>query len=138
MTKTEPWFKPMLDQLVAKMINIGAISGVAVDANPAWGVEDQLLIAKVWDSSNKSQFIWAITGDLAVTDHIPGNLAVTPRDAARHFSYKWQMDADRLAEMANADSQVANTRANIEAQSKKIIQLAESLYAMTEQEEAWK
>ena len=138
MTESTPWFKPMLDELVKKMIKIGAISGVAVDAAPVWGAENELLIAKVWDTANKSQFIWAITGDLAVTDHIPGNLAVTPRDAARHFSYKWQMDADRLAEMANADSQVANTRANIEAQSKKIIQLAESLYAMTEQEEAWK
>ena len=128
----------MLDELVKKMIKIGAISGVAVDAAPVWGSEGQLLIAKIWDTANKSQFIWAITGELAVTDHIPGSMAVTPRDVARHFSYKWQMDAERLAEMANADSQIANTSANIEAQSKKIIQLAESLYSLTEQDEIWK
>jgi hypothetical protein len=48
------------------------------------------------------------------------------------------MDADRLAEMANIDQQIANTSANIEAQSKKIIQLAESLYSLTEQDEVWK
>ena len=128
----------MLDDLVKKMIKIGAISGVAVDAAPVWGAENQLLIAKILDTANKSQFIWAITGELAVTDHIPGTMAVNPRDVARHFSYKWQMDADRLAEMANIDQQIANTSANIEAQSKKIIQLAESLYSLTEQDEVWK
>jgi len=63
---------------------------------------------------------------------------VNPRDVARHFSYKWQMDADRLAEMANSNSQIANTKENIEAQSRIIIQLAESLYAMTEQDDPWK
>lgn len=128
----------MLDDLVKKMIKIGAVSGVAIDAAPVWGAENQLLIAKIWDTANKSQFIWAITGESAVTDHIPGSLAVTPRDVARHFSYKWQMDADRLAEMANADSQKSSTKAGIEAQSRKIIQLAESLYALTERDEVWK
>jgi hypothetical protein len=138
MTESTPWFKPLLDDLVKKMTKIGAVSGVALDAAPVWGAEDQLLIAKVWDSSNKSQFIWAITGELAVTDHIPGSMAVTPRDAARHFSYKWQMDADRLAEVASVGSQAANTKANIEAHSRKIIQLAEALYDLTEQDDPWK
>ena len=128
----------MLDDLVKKMIKIGAISGVAIDAAPVWGSENEILIAKVWDTANKSQFIWAITGELAVTDHIPGSMAVTPRDVARHFSYKWQMDADRLAEIANSDSQIANTSVNIQAQSKKIIQLAESLYSLTERDEPWR
>jgi hypothetical protein len=128
----------MLDDLVKKMIDIGAISGVAIDAAPIWGSENEILIAKIWDTANKSQFIWAITGELAVTDHIPGAMAVTPRDVARHFSYKWQMDADRLAEMANTNSQIANTSANIQAQSKKIIQLAEALYSLTERDDAWK
>jgi len=138
MTESTPWFKPMLDELIKEMIRIGAVSGVAIDAVPVWGAEDQLLIAKIWDTANKSQFIWAITGELAVRDHIPGSMAVNPRDVARHFSYKWQMDADRLAEMANSNSQIANTKENIEAQSRKIIQLAESLYAMTEQDDPWK
>ena len=138
MTESDPWFKPMLDELVKKMTKIGAVSGVAVDAAPVWGAENQLLIAKIWDTANKSQFIWAITGELAVTDHIPGTMAVNPRDDARHFSYKWQMDADRLAEMANADQQIANTSANIQAQSKKIIQLAEALYSLTERDEPWR
>ncbi|MFC1688029.1 DUF4826 family protein [Pseudomonadota bacterium] len=138
MTESTPWFKPMLDELIKEMIRIGAVSGVAIDAVPVWGAEDQLLIAKIWDTANKSQFIWAITGELAVRDHIPGSMAVNPRDVARHFSYKWQMDADRLAEMANSNSQIANTKENIEAQSRIIIQLAESLYAMTEQDDPWK
>ena len=138
MTESTPWFKPMLDDLVKKMIKIGAISGVAIDAAPVWGSENEILIAKVWDTANKSQFIWAITGELAVTDHIPGSMAVTPRDVARHFSYKWQMDADRLAEIANSDSQIANTSAIIQAQSKNIIQLAESLYSLTERDEPWR
>lgn len=128
----------MLDAMVDNMIKTGVISGVAIDANPVWGQEGSLLIAKVWEASNKSEFIWTITGENAVTDHLPGSMALNPRDAARHFSYKWQMDAERLLADAKAKPQTPESQAVIEAHTNKIIQYAESLYELTCQDEIWK
>jgi hypothetical protein len=138
MTESTAWFKPLLDAMVEEMKKIGAVTGAAIEANPVWGLEDKLLISKVWGSSNKSKFIWTITGENAITDHIPGSMASTPQEAARHFSFKWQMDADRLFEMAKAKSPVANSGAIIEAHAKKVIQHAESLYDLASQDDVWK
>jgi hypothetical protein len=138
MTESTAWFKPLLDAMVEEMKKIGAVTGAAIEANPVWGLEDKLLISKVWGSSNKNKFIWTITGENAITDHIPGSMASTPQEAARHFSFKWQMDADRLFEMAKAKSPVANSGAIIEAHAKKVIQHAESLYDLASQDDVWK
>jgi hypothetical protein len=138
MTESTAWFKPLLAAMVKKMIKIGAITGVAIEAVPVWGLQDKLLISKVWDTSNKSKFIWTIAGESAVTDYIQGSLAATPQEAARHFSFKWQMDADRLLELAKAKSPVANSEAIIEAHTKKLIQHAESLYDLASRDEVWK
>jgi len=138
MTESTAWFKPLLDAMVKEMMKIGAVADTAIEANPVWGLEDKLLISKVWGTSNKSKFIWTITGEDAVTDHIPGSLAATPQEAARHFSFKWQMDAERLLEMAKAKSPVANSQAIIEAHAKRVTQHAESLYDLVNQEEVWK
>ena len=138
MTESTPWFKPMLNAMVEKMIRIGAISGAAIDANPVWGIPDKLLISKVWDASSKSNFIWTITGEDAITDYIQGSLAVTAQEAALHFSYKWQMDADQLLEKAKSKPSIANSDAVIEAHTKKMIGYAESLYDLASQDDVWK
>jgi hypothetical protein len=138
MTESTAWFKPMLDAMIKEMKKTGAITGAAIEANPVWGVEDKLLISKVWGTSNKRNFIWTITGESAVTDHIPGSLAATPQEAAKHFSFKWQMDAERLFELAKAKSPIADSGAIIEDHAKKVIQYAESLYDLASQDDVWK
>ena len=138
MKKSTPWFKPLLDSMIKEMLKKEAITGVAVEANPVWGVEGKLLISKVWDTSNKRNFIWTIAGDDAVTDHIPGSLAVTAQDAARHFSFKWQMDADRLLESVKTKPPVEKSEAVINTYAKKLIQNAESLYDLASRDDPWK
>jgi hypothetical protein len=137
MTESTPWFKPLLDPMVKKMIKIGAITGVAVEATPVWGLQDKLLISKVWGASNKRNFIWTITGESAVTDYIKGPLAATPQEAARHFSFKWQVDAERFMKMSKAKSPIADSEATLEAHAKKLIQHAESLYDLASQDDVW-
>jgi len=138
MKKSTPWFKPLLDSMIKEMLKKEAITGAAVEANPVWGVPDKLLISKVWDTSNKRNFIWTIAGAEAVTDHIPGSLAATAQEAARHFSYKWQMDADQLLEAAKAKSPDENSEAVINTYAKKLIQNAESLYDLASRDDVWK
>jgi hypothetical protein len=138
MTEATEWFKPLLGPMVKTMVKSGAITGVAVEATPVWGLQDKLLISKVWGASNKREFIWTITGPSAVTDYVQGSLAATPQEAARHFALKWQMDADRLLGMAKAKSPIENSEVIVESHAKELIQHAESLYDLASQDEIWK
>ncbi len=129
------WYTKLLYAVVREMVKTGAVPGPAAEARPVWISPNKVLIAKVWEASQKSNFIWTISGEAVITDHIAGNLAATPREAARHFSLKWQMDADRLLEVAK--SKGANTEASMEAYTTRLIGYAEYLYDMASRDDAW-
>ena len=131
------WLKPILDDVVKEMIARKAIVGAAVEASPVWAFPNQILIAKVWGMGQKTRFIWAISGEGVITDHIAGSMAATPKDAARHFALKWQMDADRLRQVGSSKSPVGNTETHMGSYADKLIKDAESLYDLTEREDIW-
>jgi hypothetical protein len=132
------WYANQLNRVVKEMVRAKAISGAAVDAVPVWMVPQKILIAKINDSSQKAQFIWTISGSDFATDHIPGSLAKTPRDAARHFSLKWQLDADRYLEMAKGKAPGGNPEPHLEAHAQNLIKHAEALYDLTMVDDFWK
>jgi hypothetical protein len=131
------WYTKLLYTVVREMIKIGAVSGTAAEARPVWISPYKVLIAKVWEASQKSNFIWTISGEAVITDHVAGNVAATPREAARHFSLKWQMDADQLLVLAKNRPAAENTEANMEGYTDKLIQYAEYLYDMANRDEIW-
>jgi len=71
--------------------------------------------------------VWVITGDLP-SDHIDISLAKTAREAVKHFSFKWQMQADGLIN-SNEPEQVRF--------GKLLISRAESLYQLSEEDKMW-
>jgi hypothetical protein len=133
----ESWMKPLLDQTVKEMVRIKAVTGVAVQASPAWMLPHEILIAKVWGINQESDFVWSISIDKFIADYVAGTVAPTPRDAARHFSLKWQMDADRLIETEKRKAVIENVNSEMQAYSKKLIQHAETLYDLADRDEAW-
>lgn len=131
------WYKKRLDQLVQEMLRSKAVSGAAVDASPVWAAPELVLLARIWDASQKRNFIWAITGDGVVTDHIAGNVAATPQEAARHFALKWQMDAERFRGMAGGAGSSEKTTAQLEAFATRLVASAELLYDFASRDELW-
>jgi len=71
--------------------------------------------------------VWVITGDLP-TDFSEISVAKTAREAVRHFSYKWQIQAEGLLAQENKDQ---TDFANL------LISRAEGLYKLAEKEELW-
>lgn len=132
------WYKSALDKVVREMVKIQAITGAAVDAAPMWMVPYKILIARVWDSSQKTQFIWTISGDGVTTDHVPGSMATTPQDVAKHFSMKWQLDADNIMELAKSKAPGGKPEPHMEAHAQKLIEQAENLYGLTMVDDYWK
>ena len=133
----ESWYKPLLHHTVKEMVRIKAVTGVAVQAAPAWMLPHEILIAKVWGMNQESDFVWSISIDKFIADYVAGSVAPTPREAARHFSMKWQMDADRLLAMDENKAPVAKPDLDVKAYSKQLIQHAETLYDLANRDEAW-
>jgi hypothetical protein len=122
---------------VKDMLRLNAVTGTAVEASPVWVLPYKILIAKVWGMGQKNRFIWTISGESMITDHIPGRLAATPKDVARHFSFKWQGDAHQLLEVAKNSSPLKNNQAPMGNYAEKLIQSAEFLYDLTERDDIW-
>jgi hypothetical protein len=131
------WYKRLLDNVVSEMLRAGAVSGAAVEAAPIWVVPQQILIAQVWGAGQKSNFIWTIAGDGAILDHIAGSVAATPRDAARHFALKWQMDAEQLRRVAQRKTASARDAKQIAAYADRIVECSERLYELAGRDDVW-
>ncbi|MCH9694036.1 MAG: DUF4826 family protein [Gammaproteobacteria bacterium] len=133
----ESWYKPLLDNVVKEMIRIKAISGEAVQATPVWMVPDDILMAKVWGVNRENDFVWTISVDKLIADYVAGSLAATPRDVARHFSLKWQMDAERLLSLSKDRPAVENIDPKVRQHSEQLVRYAETLYDLAGQDDAW-
>lgn len=131
------WFKALLDETVQHMLKSGVLASVAIEASPVWMLPGQILISKIWPVAEKSKFIWAISGDAVITDHVPGNVAVNPRDVARHFSLKWQMDAEQVLQRAEQPSLTEPVRNSMREHANHIVSGAELLYSLSERQEGW-
>jgi len=132
------WYKPLLDVTVSRLIKAGVLTGAAVEAAPMWAEPNRVLIAKVWGTGQRGQFFWAITGEDYISDHVPGSMAKTPQEAARHFSLKWQMDAERLLAMAGKQGVTEKTAEHLQVHRDKLIRQAEHLYQLVARDEIWK
>jgi len=78
---------------------------------------------KVIDGS----YVWVISGDLP-TDHNVIDVATNAREAVRHFSFKWQMQAENLLKTDDKEQQEF---------AKLLIGRAEGLYDMYQNNSIW-
>ena len=115
------WARDIFDKAVRQIIDLGIIDGAYAEARPAWVLPDNVVIGQLRDANEPTAFRWVITGEMP-TDHIGSDVAATPRDAARHFSLKWQMDAAHTKNPAVVDMLVAK---------------AEELYQIVEDDSLW-
>ena len=132
------WYVKELDAVVKQMIKSGVISGVAIEAAPVWALPFKILIAKVWNANEKSRFIWTISGERVTTDHIDGKAAQGPREVARHFALKWQVDAERLGSISVQRSSLKDSGENMKGYTGKLVENAEYVYELSNREEIWK
>ena len=131
------WYTNLLDKVVKEMIDIKAVTDTAVQASPVWMIPNEVLIAKVWGVSKESDFIWTLSVDKLIADYIAGSLAASPRDVARHFSMKWQMDADRLRNFEQNEMSGEKPDERMQELSNKLIGYAEALSDLANRDDAW-
>jgi len=115
------WAHESFDKAVRELIANELIDVEVFEARPAWTLEDRVVIGQVREVNSTSIFSWVICGEVP-TDHISSDVASSPRDVARHFSLKWQLDAERQAEPA---------------EKARLTQMAELLYELAENDSLW-
>jgi hypothetical protein len=115
-----PWLTKELDTATGVLIERGVFDTDLIEARPAWVLPRQILIGQARPHGREADTVWFISGEVPF-DAVPGSVASVPRDAARHFAMKWQLEAEKLEGDAATD----------------LIEIAESLYALADDERLW-
>ncbi|WP_241242453.1 DUF4826 family protein [Thalassotalea sp. G2M2-11] len=85
-------------------------------------------LISVWNFTLEDESsVWVITGD-APSDFADSNIANDAREVVRHFSLKWQMQADKLL--------TSNNQSQTEF-AEYLINRAESLYDLFSKDKIW-
>lgn len=113
--------RSQLGQALSDLKSMGAIEDEIMEARPAWIMPFEFVIGQTRGSALDVEFLWVIGGKLPI-DCVHSNIAQTARDAARHFSLKWQLDAERLGG----------------AEAARLVSLAEYLYSIVDNDDYWR
>ncbi|MBT8059317.1 MAG: DUF4826 family protein [Gammaproteobacteria bacterium] len=116
---TARWVKEQLDRTVQELIGQGRFDRILVEAKPAWALPQSILIGKIREQGPSSGFEWFISGDCP-TDLTSAEKASSPREAARHFCLKWQLEAARQGSAGD-----------------DLAEIAEALYRLVEEDSIW-
>ena len=130
------WTREKLDEAVEQMMRLGIVTDLLVEARPVWTLPYKIMIGQVRDSRDQTTLRWVISGEVPI-DYLDSAVASTPREAARHFALKWQLDAARYQ-----DPSVQKTLGPDQAQSwdhigRRLADKAEALFALVEDESLW-
>ena len=107
--------------------------GEDAEGVPVWSIPHQIFVGRFYDKSAREGGYWYIAGALP-SDHIPANVAATPRDAVRHFALKWQLQAAQIEEGGQSDEERLVDFANA---AENLTKSAEALFALVETDSLW-
>ena len=135
--KLKAWIKTQLDAAVWKLTDQGIIESLLVEAKPAWVFPFQILIGKIRAQGESRGFDWFICGDVP-TDSLESTVASSPRDAARHFSMKWQLQAARHQNLAGQEPTETGPKSGRNDHDDQLVDKAELLYALVDDARLWR
>lgn len=134
--KLNAWIKTQRDAAVWKLIKQGNIESLMVEAKPAWVFPFQILIGKIRAQGESQQFEWFICGEVP-TDFLGSSAAATPRDAARHFAMKWQLQAARHQDAADQEPTEPGSKSSQDDPGNQLADKAGGLYELVDDERLW-
>jgi hypothetical protein len=128
------WYKKQNDGL-GQYVFERELFSAAITGEWLWIVPQHVMLGCIWQKNNTSTKIWVMVGEVP-TDHITASAAATPRDAARHFAYKWQLTSARLEHAAGAGEKPEG-QIDWRGMGKSVASSAEWLYELVENDTNW-
>jgi hypothetical protein len=88
------WIDALIAATVKELTDRRVVGGALIEAKPAWCFPFRLLIGKIREQGEVTSYSWFISGDMptAIAD---SSVAATPREAARYFALRWQLNSAR-------------------------------------------
>jgi Domain of unknown function (DUF4826) len=93
------WARAALLSMCERLIETDVVGRDAL-AEVAWTIPHTCLIARIRCPTRPGKDLWATGGDLPV-DTVPVEVASGPREAARHFCLRWQLEGARREELGS-------------------------------------
>jgi len=119
------WIKEHYQEATKYLASKGIITSVVAPEQSRYLVP----LVAVWLLTDKDgNKFWVINGDLPA-DHVQSDVASNAREAMRHFSMKWQLQAENLIESNDQKQQEFG---------QLLIGRAEGLYQIFDNEDLWK
>ena len=130
------WAKEALDEAVKEMMTRGIVRSMLIEAKPIWALPYEIMIGQVRETHEQTKSFWVIGGDVPI-DHVETTVASTPREAARHFALKWQLDAARYKDPAVQTELGAELKDSWERLGERLARKAEALFELVEDDNLW-
>lgn len=130
------WIKETLNESVDELMRRDVVTATLVEARPVWSLPFEIVIGQIRDADDKSTFKWVISGAVPV-DHVESAVAATPREAARHFALKWQLDAVRYQDPSVQESLGPELKQSWDQLGERLATQAETLFELVETESLW-
>jgi len=130
------WIKKCTDDAVLELMVDGVYVDRLVEAKPVWAAPLQVLIGQIRELGAPNRFRWFICGELP-TDHLDAAAASTPREAAKYFALKWQLDAARLREAAQRQAAGPVSAPDRDDYAGQLAAKAEALFALVNDTKLW-
>ncbi len=122
------WVREQHDQMARYAVR-GELIGDDAEGLPIWSVPHQVFLGRFYDKAAPTGGYWYISGAVP-SDHIAVDLASDARQALRHFSLKWQLQAAQIEEGAAADGDqpvdFANVADNLSRNAEMLMTLADN------------
>ena len=130
------WAREALATVVHEISEQGVIDSPLLEAQPAWTKPFDIVVGKLRDHGQHAEFLWVIGGSVPI-DCIHSSVASTARDAARHFSMKWQLDAMRFENPTERKRLGLDPATDWNEKAKALVDKAQYLYSVTDNDQFW-
>lgn len=130
------WARQQLDRAVDDLQQSGAFDSNLVEVKPAWAFPRSLVIGKIRELGETDRFFWVIVDDQPA-DYLSSTAATTPREAARHFAMKWQLDAARRRDPKAREGLDSSALKEWDSLCISLEDRAQSLYELVAEDSLW-
>lgn len=130
------WARRQLDRAVNDLQQSGAFASSLIEVKPVWTFPRSLVIGKIREQGEADRYYWVIVGDHPA-DYLSSLAATTPREAARHFAMRWQLDAARRRDPKFRQELDADSLRKLDAMCQSLEHRAQSLYELVEKDSLW-
>ena len=131
------WFREKLEH-IAQYIFKKKIINTEINVESRWIIPHNVLLGQAQPKDEENNIYWVITGEAVPTDHAELTVAETPRDAARYFAMRWQLQAARVQTAETSDlEEKSDNRVDWNAMGESLATKAEMLYALVEDDRNW-